>query len=371
MTPGNAATAVSAPAIRRIRPIVITGGAGFIGCNLAARLVAEGEHVLVVDTLVRPGVEKNKEWLGSLLGKYVSFSGADVRDADAIGSIVSNARGVFHFAAQVAVTSSIDDPRTDLDVNLRGTFNILEAARSARERLPVLFASTNKVYGSLAALPVQRSGRAYRPADANVAEHGISEDWPLSFHTPYGCSKGSADQYVLDYTRMFSVPAVVMRMSCVYGPRQCGTEDQGWVAHFAQQCLKREPIQIFGDGCQVRDVLHVDDAVEAYVLAFRNIERVSGNAFNLGGGAGNAVCLLDVLEHLGAVTGHSPRIDFQPWRAGDQRYFVSDRRAVDRALGLPPPIDWRRGTAGLVAWFRAEGVERGGRAIELASAGSA
>lgn len=341
------------PAVSKLRPVVVTGGAGFIGCNLAHRLVQDGEHVVVVDTLVRQGVEENLAWLFASCGSKVSFRKADVSHADAMNEIIAEAAGVFHLAAQVAVTSSVADPRTDFTSNLTGTFNILEAARHSRHRPPVVFASTNKVYGTLDAIALRKEDSRYRPIDDAIAHQGICERHPLSLQTPYGCSKGAADQYVLDAANTFGLPTVVFRMSCIYGPHQCGTEDQGWVAHFAQRLLNRDTIHIYGDGCQVRDVLHVDDVVETYVRAFREIGKVSGRAFNLGGGVENAVSLLEVIDHMATLIQVRPSVEYQDWRPGDQRYYVSDRRAVDDALGLSAPRGWRDGIAHLVSWSAA------------------
>ena len=280
------------------RPVLVTGGAGFIGSNLADRLAAEGHDVLVFDNLWRPGVEQNLAALQAEHPDRIRVVVGDLRDAEAVQAAVDQAGAVFHFAAQVAVTTSLEDPETDFDVNLAGTLALLEAVRRRKARVPFLFASTNKVYGDLADLVLHAAPDGYAPLDPGVRERGVGEDRPLDFHTPYGCSKGAADQYVLDYARSYDLPACVLRMSCIYGPRQMGAEEQGWVAHFLKQALAGRPIRIFGDGRQVRDVLHVSDAVDAYVSAWRRIEQVKGRAFNLGGGPANAVSLRQVLAHI-------------------------------------------------------------------------
>jgi CDP-paratose 2-epimerase len=336
-----------------VAPVLVTGGAGFIGCNLADRLAGEGEHVLVLDSLARAGVEENLDWLRRRHPRLVSAIVADVRDAAAVRDATAQAKAVFHLAAQVAVTTSMVDPWDDFEVNARGTLTVLEAVRRRGEPVPVLFASTNKVYGDLADVAVIEADGAYRPADPALHAHGIDEARPISFHTPYGCSKGAADQYVLDYARSFGVPACVLRMSCIYGRHQRGTEDQGWVAHFMLRALAGAPITIYGDGRQVRDILFADDAVAAYVAAWRRIDAVSGQAFNLGGGPANAVSLLHVLERIGEVLGRRPDLRFDAWRPGDQRYYVSDTRRATDALGLAPPLDWRRGVALLADWMAA------------------
>jgi len=336
------------------RPILITGGAGFIGCNLADRLAGEGCEVIVYDALARPGVERNLDWLLDRHGKRISAIIADIRDEDSLGRAVREAGAVFHMAAQVAVTTSLENPREDFAVNAGGTFNLLEAVRRQPGRIPIVFASTNKVYGDLADLGFELAGDRYSPR-GTFARTGVDESRPLDFHTPYGCSKGAADQYVLDYARSYGIPAAVLRMSCIYGPRQMGTEDQGWVAHFLIRALDAQPISIYGDGRQVRDILDVGDAVEAYVRIWRQIDRVRGRAFNLGGGPTNSVSLLELIDHIGALTGRVVPLDFRPWRAGDQRWFVADVRAARAALGLPVPRPWRLGVAGLAEWLKAEG----------------
>lgn len=331
---------------------LITGGAGFIGSNLADRLAGEGCEVVVFDALARPGVERNLAWLQARHGQRIVSIQSDVREARAVADAMRKADVVFHLAAQVAVTTSMVEPVEDFEINVRGALNVLEAAR--RRSTPVIFASTNKVYGDLGDVPLELVGDAYRPQDASLSARGVSETRPLDFHTPYGCSKGAADQYVLDYARSFGLPTCVLRMSCIYGPRQMGTEDQGWVAHFLIQALAGRPVVIYGDGRQVRDILDVGDAVEAYVAAWRRIDQVSGRAFNLGGGPANAVSLLQLIAYAEEVTGRKVEVGFADWRAGDQRYYVSDPSAARRELGLDESRDWRSGVAALAEWLAAE-----------------
>jgi CDP-paratose 2-epimerase len=337
----------------RDRPILITGGAGFIGSNLADRFAREGNEVLIFDALSRPGVERNLEWLKANHGKRISAIVGDVRDEDELRRAAADAKALFHMAAQVAVTTSLVDPRDDFETNVRGTIHVLDAIRTRGEPVPVIFASTNKVYGDLGDLQFDRNGDRYVPR-SDVARRGIGEARPLDFHTPYGCSKGSADQYVLDYARSFGIPTVVFRMSCIYGRRQMGTEDQGWVAHFLIRALEDKPITIYGDGRQVRDILDIADTVEAYARALQHIGLVKGRAFNLGGGPANAISLLQLLDEIGRLTGRKPELRLQDWRQGDQRWYVSDTSAARQALGLGAPRAWREGVAALADWLRSE-----------------
>lgn len=340
-----AGAALETPAIIGTAPILITGGAGFIGTNLADRLASEGEHVLIFDALARAGVEQNLAWLRRRHPGRVSFTLGDVRDRSALDQATARAQAVFHFAAQVAVTTSFIDPRDDLDINLGGTFNLLESLRRRDRKIPLLFASTNKVYGDLDQVGLVLDQGQWVPRDPALRRDGLSEAFPLSFATPYGCSKGAADQYVLDYAKSFGLPACVLRMSCIYGPRQLGTEDQGWVAHFMLRAVRGEPITLFGDGHQVRDILFVTDAIAAYVAAWRMIGAVSGQAFNLGGGPRNAVSLIQLLTHLESLLGRAIDVRFEGWRPHDQRYFVADTSRARATLGLSEAKPWRQGTA--------------------------
>jgi CDP-paratose 2-epimerase len=343
-----------APAIQRRRPVLVTGGAGFIGSNLADRFALEGHDVLVFDRLARPGVERNLDWLRRRHPDKISVVIGDIRDEDAVSEATRDAQAVFHMAAQVAVTTSLVDPREDFEINICGTLNLLDALRRRSDSVPLIFASTNKVYGDLADVVLDKTNDAYMPRDPAIRAAGISEGRPLDFHTPYGCSKGAADQYVLDYARSFRIPTCVFRMSCIYGQRQMGTEDQGWVAHFIIRALNGEPISIYGDGCQVRDVLDISDTVEAYSQAWRNIGAVQGRAFNLGGGPGNAISLKQLLAHIQNIIGRPVETTYSDWRAGDQRYYVSDTRLAARELGLKAPTPWRQGVAALAKWLQEE-----------------
>jgi len=334
------------------RPVLVTGGAGFIGCNIANRLAELGHDVIVYDALSRPGVEGNLAWLKERHGEQIQPVIADIRDEDELARAAREAKAVFHMAAQVAVTTSMVDPREDFEINIRGTLNLLDAVRLKNDGTPVIFASTNKVYGDLGDIDFQLEGARYVPGDREVADYGIGESRPLDFHTPYGCSKGAADQYVLDYARSFGLRSAVVRMSCIYGMRQMGTEDQGWVAHFLIRALEGKPITLYGDGHQVRDILDVSNAVEAYLKAWERIDAIQGQAFNLGGGPDNAVSLRELLAHISQLIGREVDVEFSDWRAGDQRYFVADTRRIRSALDLSPAVPWKQGVALLAEWLR-------------------
>ena len=312
----------------------------------------------MLDDLSRRGVERNVEWLRGRHGRAVKLRIADVRDRAALDAAAVRATRVYHFAAQTAVTTSLVDPVRDFEVNARGTLNLLEALRACEEPPPLVFTSTNKVYGALGDVPLRLSAERYEPVDGTVRETGIGEQRPIDFHSPYGCSKGAADHYVIDYARSFGLPAVVLRMSCIYGPHQLGTEDQGWVAHFLLSALTGEPLTIYGDGCQVRDLLFVDDLVDALVLAQERMAQLSGQAFNIGGGPDNTTSLLELLQlmtELGAPCG----VRHGEWRTGDQRYYVSDTRRFAEATGWTPKVDVARGVERLLAWMREQPIDRG------------
>jgi CDP-paratose 2-epimerase len=356
----------------RKRPTLITGGAGFVGANLAHRLLSEGQPVLLFDNLSRPGVERNLRWLRDTHGDLAQIEIADVRNAPALARAVKRASQVFHFAAQVAVTTSLADPLGDFEINARGALNLLEALRALNDPPPLVFTSTNKVYGALEDVELVHEGERYEPLDARMRRHGVGEDRPLDFHSPYGCSKGAADQYVADYARSFSLPAVVFRMSCIYGPRQFGTEDQGWIAHFLIRAIENEPISIYGDGCQVRDALFVEDLVEAFLLARKNIASIAGEVFNIGGGPANTISLLELISLIGEIEGATPETHFDEWRPGDQRYYVSDTRKFQRATGWRPKVNVFDGVCRLREWLlEARGVAPAREAIGVGGIGEA
>jgi CDP-paratose 2-epimerase len=333
------------------RPVLITGGAGFIGVNLAERFLSRGDEVLILDNLSRKGAERNLQYLCETYGDLVQPHVNDVRDRRVVADLIDRSGSVFHLAAQVAVTTSLADPVEDFESNLVGTLNILEAIRKQDSPSPLLFTSTNKVYGNLHDIELVPSHDRYVPLDFEIQMHGVSESRPLNFHSPYGCSKGAADQYVLDYARMYGLPATVFRMSCIYGRRQLGTEDQGWVAHFAIQILRDQRLTIYGDGRQVRDILYIDDLVDAMLLAMDEIDLAAGKAFNIGGGPENAVSLLEVIHRLAELSQTEPQIRYGSWRKGDQPYYVSDTRRFTEATGWTPQIPVEEGISQLHHWL--------------------
>ena len=301
-----------------------------MGANLAARLLKEpGAHVTLFDTLARRGTEHNLAWLRTLpTAKHLRYVHGDVRNAKQVSDAARHADEIYHLAAQVAVTTSISDPQCDFDTNAVGTFNVLEAARRHGRQPLVLFTSTNKVYGSLDSVPVEKAGTRYCAVDRGFT--GADEDTPLDFHSPYGCSKGAADQYVRDYARIYNLPTVVFRMSCIAGQRQFGNEDQGWVAHFLYSVLAGRRITVYGDGLQVRDVLHVDDLMDAFVAVRAAIAGAAGQVYNIGGGMERAVSICELLRRIEERVGRPAKLDFSDVRAGDQPLYIS---ALDRITG--------------------------------------
>jgi len=337
--------------IAKGRPGLITGGAGFIGSNLAHALLQRGERVMILDNLSRPGVERNWRWLKAQHGSDVDLVQADIRKASAVADVVRQAGAIYHFAAQVAVTTSLEDPEFDFSVNVQGTMNVLKAWRELATPPPLVYTSTNKVYGSLGSVTLRENAGRYEPVDDEIRARGVSEYQPLEFYSPYGCSKGAADQYVLDHARTFGLPALVFRMSCIYGPRQFGTEDQGWVAHFLIRARERGALTLYGDGRQVRDILFVEDLVRALCLARENLPRLAGQAFNIGGGPSNTISLLELLNIIEELD-QRPRVEFADWRPGDQRYYVSDVSRFTRATGWRPSVSAREGISRLQEWLK-------------------
>ncbi|MCX7626271.1 MAG: GDP-mannose 4,6-dehydratase [Candidatus Sumerlaeaceae bacterium] len=329
----------------------ITGGCGFIGSNLAATLLREGEQVTVYDNLSRAGTERNLAWLQNLRSPGFQFIRGDVRDFSTLCDLLASEDFdvVFNTAAQVAVTTSVVDPRTDFEVNALGTFNVLEAVRLSGRKPIFFFTSTNKVYGGMEDVKiVERNGRY----DYEDLPYGVPETRCLDFHSPYGCSKGAADQYVRDYGRIYGIPTVVFRMSCQYGPRQFGNEDQGWVAHFIIAAHKGCDINIYGDGKQVRDILYVDDLVRAFRMAAHSITKTAGQIYNIGGGPQNTISLLELVADLEQLVGRKINLHFGPWRPGDQPVYISDIRRAQKEFGWEPLISKTEGVRRLLDWVR-------------------
>ncbi len=326
---------------------LITGGAGFIGSNLAHALLSDGHEVTIFDNLSRPGSSHNVDWLRSSFGRDFRLVCGDIRDAAALSAALRDAEVVAHLAAQVAVTSSVSDPRHDFEVNALGTFNLLEAARIAPKNPIVLYASTNKVYGSMEHAAIIEDETRYRFRDHDA----IPETHPLDFHSPYGCSKGAAEQYVRDFSRIYGVRTVAFRQSCIYGPRQFGIEDQGWLAHFVIAAQLHRPITIYGDGKQVRDLLHVDDLIGVYKRAVASVDIAQGKIYNVGGGPANALSIwAEVGPLLERLAQYPIAARYAQRRPGDQAVCVLDTSKAERELGWRPTIGAREGIEGLWAW---------------------
>lgn len=326
----------------------ITGGAGFIGCNSADYFLKQGHEVVVFDNLSRKGGPANLEWLLSRHGEKLTFVSGDIRTYEQLAEAIGGVDVVLHLASQVAVTTSVQNPREDFEINALGTFNVLEAVRHHAPEAAVLYASTNKVYGGMEGAKVELANGRYRYAEYT---HGIPETYPLDFHSPYGCSKGSGDQYMLDYGRIYGLKTMVFRQSCIYGQRQFGVEDQGWVAHFVIATIKNRPITIYGDGKQVRDLLHVQDLIRAYELGISQIDERQGEVYNIGGGPQNTLSIWTEFGPLLAkLAGREPLVDKSGWRPGDQRVFVADIRKIRSQLEWQPTIFPHQGIEDLFNW---------------------
>jgi len=331
------------------RRYLITGGAGFIGCNYAHRLLSRGEQVVVYDNLSRRGTEANVAWLREQHGaESFQLVVGDVREAEALVRATRGMNVVVHLAGQTAVTTSVADPRADFEHNALGTFNALEAARHAGTHPIFLYASTNKVYGGMEDVAVVEQATRYAYRDLPL---GLPETQPLDFHSPYGCSKGCGDQYVRDYARIYGLPTVVFRQSCIYGLRQMGVEDQGWIAWLIVAAVTGQPITIYGDGKQVRDVLFVDDLLDVYDAAIAHIDVAAGQVYNVGGGAAHTLSVWaecgPLLERL---MGRALPVSYSGWRPGDQRVYISDVRKAQRELGWQPRVGVEEGVRRLYEW---------------------
>lgn len=334
---------------------LITGGCGFLGCNLAYEAIRRGESVTVIDNLSRIGATDNLAWLRSI-GDF-RFAHVDVRSANDVSRLVADVRPdrLFHLAGQVAMTTSLADPRHDFENNVVGGLNILEAVRRHAPESVVVYSSTNKVYGDLESLRYTEHATRYAAADFPL---GFDESLPLHFCSPYGCSKGAVDQYMLDYARMFGLNTVVFRHSSIFGVRQFSTFDQGWIGWFVKQAIRarddrvEEPFTISGDGKQVRDVLFVDDLVACYFAAADAFDVTRGTPFNIGGGMSNSLSLLELFGLLEHELGVALRYRCLPWRQSDQKVFVADTRRAEQSFGWRPRVSAEEGIRQMIRWVQ-------------------
>lgn len=330
------------------KKLLITGGAGFIGSNAAEYFLKKGDRVTLFDNFSRNGSKQNVKWLKSLGGQLSIIEG-DVREANEISKAVIDMDVVLHFAAQVAVTTSVTNPKEDFEINALGTLNVLEGIRTKNPKAVFLFSSTNKVYGEMNEVKVIEDKTRYNYENID----GISESFPLDFHSPYGCSKGAADQYVRDYARIYGIKTVVFRQSCIYGPRQFGVEDQGWVAWFVIALSQGKKITIYGDGKQVRDVLFISDLIRAYDLAIDNISEISGQIYNIGGGKENSISVwYEFAPILEKLFERKIIANFSDWRPGDQKIYISDITKAKKGLGWKPEVSPKVGIEKLYNWVK-------------------
>lgn len=331
--------------------VLITGGAGFIGCNAAKRFLERGDEVIVFDNLSRKGTDKNLNWLKKQNGHLIFVKG-DIRSRNSVNALFKNFGKidlVLHMAAQVAVTTSVVSPREDFEINALGTLNLLEAIRASKVRPVIINASTNKVYGGMESIKVKEGQKRYQ---YKQLPYGISERELISFCSPYGCSKGAAEQYILDYSKIYGIKTVNFRQSCIYGPRQFGVEDQGWVAHFIIASVLKKKITIYGDGKQVRDILYIDDLIDAFIKVYRNINKTNGKSYNIGGGKYNSVSLLEFIDLLEDSSNKKVKSKFRGWRPADQRIYISDIRLAKKDFDWTPKVDIKKGINLLFKWIK-------------------
>jgi len=327
--------------------ILITGGVGFIGTNAATHYIKKGNKVVIYDNLSRAGAKQNLNWLLTQ-GNFVFIKG-DIRDDRKLLATFKKYRPdlVLHLAAQVEMIGSVENPRYDFEVNALGTFNVLEAMRKTKSKAAAIYSSTNKVMGDLAYIPIVEKNKRYNYKDIK----GVNENFPLDFHGPYGCSKGAADQYFLDYSRIFGLNTIVFRQSGIYGPHQFGIEEQGWLAWFCNALLFDKPVTIFGDGKQVRDVLYIDDLLRAFDLAFKNIKKTRGQAYNIGGGPKFSLSIWELFEILEKLSGKKFNYKFGPWRPGDQKIYISDLKSAKKDFDWSPKTSPKEGIKKLYNWI--------------------
>jgi CDP-paratose 2-epimerase len=331
--------------------VLITGGAGFIGCNLAAHFIRTGHTVTLFDNFSRRGSESNLAWLREQFGEKFAVARGDVREAAPIALAAKGQQVIIHLAGQVAVTTSVTNPREDFETNALGTFNALEAARASGLNPIFVYTSTNKVYGGMEAAKIVEQGERYGFVDL---PNGVAETWPLDFHSPYGCSKGAGDQYVRDYHRIYGLPTVVFRQSAIYGPRQFGVEDQGWLAFFCICAVTGRPFTIYGNGKQVRDLLYIDDLARAFEAAIHNIGRTAGQVYNIGGGPERSLAIwTETRPLLEQLAGRKLEVRYSDWRPGDQKIYVSDVSKAKADFGWEPLVSPVEGLTRLWNWVQA------------------
>lgn len=329
---------------------LIIGGAGFIGCNLAQYLLKQNDEVIIFDNFSRKGAILNINWLTHLFNKNLEIVQGDIRiDTGRLEDLIEKVDVVYHLAAQVAVTNSIIDPREDFEINIFGTFNVLEAIRNSSNKPILIYSSTNKVYGKMEDLTLITKKSRYQYKNL---PKGISEDRYLDFYSPYGCSKGAGDQYVKDYSRIYNLKTVVLRQSCIYGTRQFGIEDQGWVAWFCIASILDKTITIYGDGRQVRDILYIDDLLDLFTLVVKNIDISNGKVYNIGGGPDNTISLLELISFLEKLLNKKIKYNFSNWRVGDQAVYISDITKAKQELNWIPKIDISTGLNKLISWIK-------------------
>lgn len=336
--------------------LLITGGCGFLGSNLASHAIGLGIDLCVFDSLYRHGAQANLQWLKTQ-GDF-AFVHGDIRNANDVERVVRQfgPTMVFHLAGQVAMTTSIANPRMDFEVNAMGTLNLLEALRQHAPRAGVIYSSTNKVYGDLEQYHYSETATRF-VCDEHPS--GFDEATPLDFHSPYGCSKGAADQYLRDYHRIFGLDTVAFRHSSMYGGRQYATEDQGWIGWFCQMAVETKrgqrasPFAISGNGKQVRDVLHAEDMIALYFQTARHIDKAAGQAFNVGGGIDNSLSLLELFGLLATEIDRPLDFTMKPPRESDQKVFVADIGKVSALMGWRPQVSAAVGVGKMLAWSEA------------------
>lgn len=329
--------------------LLITGGVGFIGTNTALHFAKNKKNIItIVDDFSRPGVEVNAAYLNKQIAN-IQIIKSDVKDVQKYISALKNADAVIHLAGQTAVTKSIENPLHDFETNIHASFVLLDTLRKINPKATFIYSSTNKVYGDLARHKIRKNEEKKQYEDV-CHPKGLGEEEPVEFISPYGCSKGAFDMYALDFARIYGMNTVVFRQSCIYGPFQMGVEDQGWVAHFSKQILKKNPITIFGDGLQVRDLLYVEDLIEAYDLAIKNIKKVRGSAFNIGGGIKNAYSVIQVIKLLQKNMNHVSPVTYVESRLGDQKYFVSSNKKITKDLHWKVKTNFKQGLQHMIDW---------------------